>query len=189
MKDILKLGGLLMLFTAIAATCLASIYSITKPRIEEQKKLVIARALSVALPEANENTIIPVGSGEDVLYYKGYASPDTTGLVGYAFIARGSGYSSVIETMVGVDTSGNIQGMKVLSQTETPGLGTKVEAIKYGESEPYFTRQFLGKQAGNVAVKQDNGNIDSITGATISSRALTNSVARGYTELQKEINN
>ena len=85
--------------------------------------------------------------------------------------------------MVGVDSLGAIQGMKVLKQVETPGLGTKVEEIKYGEEDPWFTRQFLSKQADQVAVDKDGGDIQSITGATISSRALTQSVVAAYEKL------
>ncbi len=187
MKDILKLGGILMLITAISATSLAAIYTVTKPRIELKKKQEIENALSIAIPTADKNVILPVTKDEDIIYYRGYTTPDSSELAGFAFVAYGPGYSSTIETMVGVDESGKIIGMKVLSQTETPGLGTKVEEVKYGESDPWFTTQFLGKNASSLAVDKDGGEINSITGATISSRALTNSVVSGYDELLKKI--
>ncbi|MBN1480590.1 RnfABCDGE type electron transport complex subunit G [candidate division KSB1 bacterium] len=186
MNDILKLGGLLMLITVIAATALAGIYNVTKPRIEAQKALELERALTVALPDAPQEAIFPVQQNDKVAYYIGYKTPDKQDTVGYAFVARGSGYSSVIETMVGVDSAGQILGIKVLSQVETPGLGTKVEEVKYGEQDPWFTRQFLNKSADQLAVDKDGGDIQSITGATISSRALTNSVVQGYQKLLKD---
>lgn len=189
MKDILKLGGILMLITVIAAAGLAAVYSVTKPRIEEQKRLALERALTVALPGADKRAIVPVVKDGQVLYYKGYASPDTTQLVGYAYVAYGIGYSSTIETMVGVDTTGKILGLKVLSQVETPGLGSKVEEIKYGEKDPWFQRQFIGRSAKKLAVDKDGGEIKSITGATISSRALTNSIVAGYKKLQSYLKN
>jgi len=185
MKDMLKLGGILTLITVIAAVGLAAVYSITKPRIEEQERLALERALTIALPMADKRAIIPVKKDDQVLYYKGYASPDTSQLVGYAYVAYGPGYSSVIKTMVGVDTTGKILGMKVLSQVETPGLGTKIEEVKYGEKDPWFQRQFIGKSAAKLAVDKDGGEIKSITGATISSRALTNSVVAGYKQLEE----
>ena len=74
----------------------------------------------------------------------------------------------------------------MLSQVETPGLGTKVEEVKYGEDDPWFTRQFLGKTANAVAVDKDGGDIQSITGATISSRALAKSVVAAYEKLQQD---
>jgi len=183
MKDIGKLGGLLMLITAIAATALAGIYNVTKPRIEAQKALELERALTIALPDAPREAIFPVERDGEVLYYAGYRTADKEELVGYAFVSYGPGYSSIIETMVGVDSLGVILGMKVLKQVETPGLGTKVEEIKYGEEDPWFTRQFLSNRADQVAVDKDGGDIQSITGATISSRALTKSVAAAYEKL------
>ena len=119
MKDILKLGGLLMLITGISATALAGIYSVTKPRIERQKQLVLENALTIALPALEKEVIFPVEKDGKIIYYEGFTTVDKTELVGYAFVAKGPGYSSVIETMVGVDTAGLIIGMQVLNQQET----------------------------------------------------------------------
>lgn len=186
MKDIFKLGGILMLTTVIAASGLAAVYSVTKPLILEQKRLAIEKALTIALPAADKEAIEPVKIDDKIVFYKGFSDKERSNLIGYAFIAYGPGYSSTIETMVGVDSNGQILGMQVLSQTETPGLGTKVEQIKYGETTPWFTDQFLSKVAGKVAVDKDGGEINSITGATISSRALTKSIVAGYDKFQKE---
>ncbi len=189
MKDILKLGFILMLITAIAASGLSAVYSVTKPRILEQKRMALENALTVALPSADKEAIIPVIKDENVLYYKGYTDADTTQFVGYAFVAYGPAYSSTIETMVGVDSVGKIIGLKVMSQTETPGLGTKIEEVKYGESEPWFQKQFFTKLAEKVKVDKDGGDIQSITGATISSRAVTKSIVNGYEKLKEQISN
>ncbi|MBN1465775.1 RnfABCDGE type electron transport complex subunit G [candidate division KSB1 bacterium] len=183
MKELCKLGGLLMLITTIAASALAGIYNVTKPRIEAQKALQLERALTIALPSAPREAIFPVQDEDVILYYVGYKTPEKKELIGYAFVSHGSGYSSVIETMVGVDTLGNILGMKVLNQVETPGLGTKVEEIRHGDDAPWFTQQFIARPAGQVAVDKDGGDIQSITGATISSRALTKSVVAAYEKL------
>ncbi|MBD3376524.1 RnfABCDGE type electron transport complex subunit G [candidate division KSB1 bacterium] len=187
MKEIIKLGVILALITAIAAAGLAAVYSVTKPRIEEQKQKALQAALTQALPQSPAEAIEPVETEGTVSYYIGYESPAKENISGYAFLARGPGYSSVIETMVGVDTAGEIIGMKVLDQKETPGLGTKVEEIRYGENDPWFLRQFMEKKAGQLAVDKDGGEITSITGATISARALTNSVVKGYQELRTRV--
>lgn len=186
MRDILKLGGILLLVTAIAGGALSMVNSITKPRIDLQKRLALERALTKALPTADKNAIVLVKE-EDQIYYKGFAFPDTTNLVGYAFVAKGKGYSSEIETMVGVDTIGNIAGTSILLQVETPGLGTKIEEIKYGETKPWFQLQFIGKKWEGLAVDKDGGEINSITGATISSRAVTNSIAEGLQKLEERL--
>ncbi|MBN1155772.1 RnfABCDGE type electron transport complex subunit G [candidate division KSB1 bacterium] len=186
MKDIIKLGGILLLVTVIAAAALAMVNSVTKPKIDEQKKLVIENALKIALPLAHKDAIVKVDSSE-VEYYKGYKTPEKNELVGYAIVAKGQGYSSEIETMVGVDTAGAIIGLTVLHQVETPGLGTKIEEIRYGEEKPWFQVQFLGKTPEDLAVEQDGGNIKAITGATISSRAVTNSIRDALNVLKEHL--
>ncbi len=183
MKDILKLGGMLFLINVIAATSLAAIYSVTKPRIEAKKQEALDNAKGVALPGADVKTLSEILNDKNLVLYEGYTDSAKTTLAGYAFVAKGSGYSSVIETIVGVDTSGSILGLKVLYQAETPGLGTKISEIKYGEKDPWFLRQFISKTAGKLAVDKDGGDIQSITGATISSRALTNSIVSGYEDM------
>ena len=68
MKDIYKLGGLLMMFTVMSAIALAGIYGVTKPRIERQKQLVIENALTVALPAVKKDAIFPVERDGEILY-------------------------------------------------------------------------------------------------------------------------
>lgn len=187
MKVIIKFGGLLLLITGVAAGLLAYVDSLTKPKIEEQKRLEGEEALSWVLPQVKEGVIIHVCSKGKTLYYIGYAHKDTTDLVGYAFLAKGTGYSSDIETMVGVDTSGVITGIRILSQKETPGLGSRILEVKPGETEPWFQRQFKEKKADQVAVEKDGGEINSVTGATISSRTVTNSIKEGALNLAKLI--
>lgn len=187
MNEQVKMVVTLMLVTVVAAAALAGINVVTKPRIEEQRRLALERALTVALPDADSTAIFPVIEDEKVLYYKGYSSPDTGLLVGYAFVAYGKGYSSTIETMVGVDTTGVVCGTKVLHQIETPGLGTKIEEIRYGEDSPWFQEQFKKRGAKDLAVDKDGGEIVSITGATISSRAVTKSIVEGVNRLEELI--
>lgn len=180
MKEILKLGAILFMTSVVAATSLAAVYSITKPRILKSKEAEFIASLTLALPGADKDAILPVIKDGTVLFYKGYTSPDTLKLVGYAFTGRAFGYSSVIETMVGVDSTGRVIGIRVLSQMETPGLGTKIQEVKYGEKAAWVQKQFVGKMAAGCQVDKDGGEIDSITGATISSRATARSVSEGY---------
>lgn len=187
MREVIKFGGLLLLITGVAAGLLAYVDSLTKPKIEEQKRSEQEQALSWVLPQTKEGVIVTHSAKGKVRYYIGYAHKDTTNLVGYAFLAKGTGYSSDIETVVGVDTSGVITGIRVLSQKETPGLGSRIVEAKPGEAEPWFQRQFKGKKADQVAVKKDGGEITSITGATISSRAVANSIREGALHLKKLI--
>ncbi len=188
MTNILRLSIILTIVTAIAAFILAEIYSVTKPLIELQKKAKTEEALKIVLP--NAKLLVPVtqkvpvkDSDGNVLYersvvkyYIGYANPDTSGITGYAFEAFGSGYSSVIETMVGIDTTGVIKQIKIISQKETPGLGALSVQDGPFNGKKWSTRQFEGKTVSELKVDKDGGPIVSITGATITSRAVTNSI-------------
>ncbi len=187
MNDFFKLPAVLTITAIIAAGALALVFNVTKPKIEAEKRLVMEQSLKQVLPSANSGVLIPVKNknGGKIEYYKGYASPDTTIPVGFIVISSAHGYSSNIEIMVGVDTSWVIQGIKILSQAETPGLGAKTTQIKYGEKTPWFQRQFAGKKGGNLAVDKDGGEIKSVTGATISSRAVTRAVDLGIKHLQE----
>jgi electron transport complex protein RnfG len=187
MKDIVKLGLILLLVTALAGAALSLVNNITKPRIEEQKRLATALALTTALPAAANGLIEPDSTSQSFQFYRGYRDSSRQQLVGYAFLAKENGYSSEIETMVGVDTTGKIVGIKILRQLETPGLGTKIEEVSHGQATPYFQQQFIDKVAQQLAVDKDGGEIKSITGATISSRAVTNSVKKGMQQLAQVI--
>lgn len=187
MKDIIKLGLTLLLVTAIAGAALSLVNNITKPRIEEQKRLVTERALISALPNADKRAIDPFPNADSVKYYIGYKDTSRQEFVGYAFVAKGAGYSSTIETMVGVDSTGSVIGIKIMQQVETPGLGTKIEEVKYGQNYAWFQQQFIDKLANSVAVDKDNGKITSVTGATISSRAVANSISSGALNLSRQI--
>ena len=199
MTNILRLSIILAIVTAIAAFVLAEIYRITKPQIELQKQAKTRAALSLVLPSAK--VIVPVkkqvpvkdSKGNvlyertEVLYYIGYATPDTSEIVGYAFKAYGKGYSSVIETMVGIKPDGSIGKIKIISQKETPGLGARCEESKPFDGKSWSTEQFVGKTVDQLKVDKDGGNIVSITGATITSRAVTNSIRDKMQELLPQL--
>ncbi|MDD4858296.1 MAG: RnfABCDGE type electron transport complex subunit G, partial [Candidatus Krumholzibacteria bacterium] len=96
--------------------------------------------------------------------------------VGAAFaVVAPNGYSGDIEMMVGVDTGGVVTGLEILKHAETPGLGSKI-------ATPAFKGQFIGKSIKDPAswsVVKDGGTFKQITGATISSRAVTSAIANG----------
>jgi electron transport complex protein RnfG len=71
--------------------------------------------------------------------------------------------------LVGINSDYTIKDVAILSQTETPGLGSKI-------TEKEFTGQFIGLSSADLALSRDGGSIDAITGATISSRAVTDTI-------------
>ncbi len=190
MKNVIRFALVLFLVNLIAAFILAGVYNVTKPRIEREKRLVEERALKEVMPGSIGNRLKEVKENGKIKYWEVFKGSSSR-VKGYIFIAKKYGYSSVIETMVGVNATGEITGVTVLSQNETPGLGAKIVEIvsdktiasaissifsKEKKSEkkisPYFTEQFKGKSIKNI----DISNIDSITGATISSKAVVDSI-------------
>jgi electron transport complex protein RnfG len=85
------------------------------------------------------------------------------------------GYSGRIEVMVGFELDGQIREVQVLSHRETPGLGSKI-------TSPDFLDQFAGQYADqfDLHVTKDGGDIDGISGATISSRAVGEAIQTAY---------
>jgi len=90
------------------------------------------------------------------------------------------GYGGNIEIMLGVDPQGVILGVEILSHLETPGLGSKI-------SEEAFRQQFAGRRLEDTrwAVRKDGGDIDQITGATVSPRAVVDAIHQGLEFFQK----
>ena len=159
---ILRLAITLLLITSIMAGALALVNQITAPRIAQLQAEKVQKAVSEVLP----------GGGEEV-----HCFVDGTGLVtnvyasdlGYAVQVAPIGFDNAITMMVGVDRDGNILGISIISHTETAGLGA-VAAAKNAAGEA-FRGQFVGL-SGDLAVTKDGGEIDAITGATITSRAI-----------------
>ncbi|MCL5773081.1 MAG: FMN-binding protein, partial [Firmicutes bacterium] len=104
-------------------------------------------------------------------------------LVGYVITAKGEGYSSIIKMLVGLTTDYKIKGVTILSQQETPGLGDRA-------SKPDFLNQFPGKGVEQLKVlkgiPQGDDHITAITGATITSRAVTEGVEKSIQALISE---
>ncbi len=168
MKEMVKYGLTLAAICVIASGLLATVNSVTRGKIFAQAHAEENASLKEVLPQAAR--FEAVKSGDNILYYKGYDAGGNP--VGVAFKAAGKGYSSDIETMAGMDNNGKITAIKVISLNETPGLGSRV-------AEKPFTSGFAGQTA------DDLGNVQAITGASISSRAVINSVKAKAAEVIK----
>lgn len=193
MNNVLRFALVLFLVNLVAASILAGVYTVTKPIIEDRNRLLQEKALREVMPEDVGDRLELTEDG----YWKVFRGSGYTPR-GYVFIAKRYGYSSVIETMVGIKADGTITGAQVLSHNETPGLGAKivevvtdktiVKALKNifskkkepeKEISPYFTEQFKGMDARSL----DMGDVDAITGATISSKAVVDSIREKAMEI------
>lgn len=117
----------LTLFTVafIASLGLYFCNAATRGQIAAQKAALIEESLSMVLPQAEPEQLVRA-EGDDPPYWVWNNNGQTQG---YAFIASGEGYSGVIRIMVGTDTEGNTLGIRVLEQTETPGLGARMQEV------------------------------------------------------------
>jgi electron transport complex protein RnfG len=152
---------------AIAAGSLSFVYSLTKEKIAEQAEAEKLDALKDVMPEATKfEEAVP---GIKWIAYKGDKQ------IGIAIEASIQGYGGPIRIIFGVGADGKITKVRIIEQTETPGLGAKIREAK-------FLGQFEGLLGADAALKKDdalNGKIDSISGATISSRAVAAAVQKG----------
>ena len=165
--SILRLAGTLFLITALVAAALAGVNAVTRERIAAAQQQKLQDAISQVLPDG-ENLEPVVLTTEDPQIRSAYVCPQ-----GYAVEVAVAGFGGTVTMMVGVSSSGTVTGVSVISHTETPGLGA-VAAAQSAAGEA-FRQQFVG-MSGQLAVTKDGGAVDSITGATITSRAVTQGV-------------
>ncbi len=174
MKLFIQLGLILLAFCVVATALLAYVNSLTQPKIE---------AIKIKEAEDARNALIPNAVFEEVngeLVYYIARDKDTKALKGYTFTAEKAGYNGPVKTMAAVDSTFKIINVQVISQTETPGLGTN-------STKPEFAAQFVDKTLEQLMVDKDGGAIKALTGATITSRAVTNSLREQVELLKTEL--
>ena len=181
MRELLPLVATLTAIAAVAGLCLAIVYAFTEDPIAEAELEQMRRAIRAVLPDFDnspDEAANWIESGD----YRFFLGRDAAGvLVGIAFSsASREGYGGTIEVMIGIFPDASIHRIEILRHLETPGLGSKIEA-------PDFRDQFAGSSDENRTYEvskdsrgaPDRPPIDAITGATISSRAVSEAVRNG----------
>lgn len=164
-KYVLRLALTLLLITSVVAIALAGVNSITAPKIAALNAQKTQEAIEAVLPGGGEEVAFTDDTGLVTTVYQGNA--------GYAVQVVPSGFNGGITMMVGIDQSGTVLGISIISNSETAGLGAVAAAnTSAGEA---FRGQFVGT-SGSVSVSKDGGQLDAITGATITSRAVCTGV-------------
>lgn len=175
---ILRLSLVLFLITAVIAGLLAGVNAITKDRIAEANAKKTKAAISLVLSGVENPEALAEFPNESGMVSAVYKSD-----IGYAVQVAPNGFGGPISMMVGVDFDGSILGISIINQTETAGLGA-VSAAKTSAGQK-FRDQFAGL-SGELAVGAD---VDALTGATITSKAVTegvNAALRCVENLNKE---
>lgn len=145
---------------------------VTEPRIEENRRKVLEAAIGQVIPGIDSNK--PLSLRDDITLYVGQKEGSDQPL-GFAFKAKGNGFSPDLTIMVGVNPEfTEVIGIEILEQTETPGLGNKIE-------DDWFKDQFKGlliESGSDILVVKNRKpedpkrGIQAISGATISSKAV-----------------
>jgi electron transport complex protein RnfG len=181
------------LVLAVAVTCVAAAaglgatYGITADRIAEQDRLAQEKSLKSAMPDAttfeevtDEAFISKATAAAGEVQVKGvFRALDGGGEpIGWGLRLGSRGYGGYAQLVIGLDTSGKVTGVSVLSHGETPGLGTKVM------DNPEYLARFAKLPEGFTS--KDVRGIDAVAGATKSSNSVRHAVeAAGavYTEV------
>jgi electron transport complex protein RnfG len=200
-RDNYLVQGWLMLTLALAfGAVLAAVQLALGPAIAANKRnetfskvpeLVWGRELAAKMA-AEDQTLgietrnLPVTQNGQTTYYRVYDAVWNGQPAGWVIQAAGQGYADRIELLLGLSPDAEqVTGLFILDQKETPGLGNKIAA------DPW-RGQFIGKAtAAPLAVVKTTADqphqIDAITGATISSRAVTEIVNRAVADLKTEL--
>ena len=164
----------LTLVCVLSALSLGVFHNLTQERIEASERKQIDMAFSNVFPNSEFEEL-------DNNVYRATSDGNTIGYVG---IAKGRGYGGFtggfIRLAVGINLEGTIEGVSVISQSETPGLGSRI-------TEDWFLSQFDGKTKEEIELVKNGGDIEAITGATISSTAVLEAVRDKIEVLRKEL--
>jgi len=195
MKNMMKDALILFAITLVSGMLLGAVYQITKEPIEKQQALalenackeVFAQAASFSeqkLPDEEKTSQLLTDNGLNGNTVESYqAAYDADGaVIGYVLtVASHEGYGGDIRFTIGINSDGTVNGISLLEIGETPGLGMQAEEV--------LVPQYAQKNAYPLVVTKTGAQADTeihaISGATITSDALTNGVNAGILYFQQ----
>ena len=174
-KDLIKTIFTLFIICVIVSLLLAITNKFTVKNILLQDKKNEENTMKIVCPEAIN---FSKKKYSNFTYYQCFDK--NKNIIGYIFLKSARGYKGDISVMVGIDSESNIIGMEIISQNETPGLGSNIV-------NPNFKKQFLQNiKTKKFSVKKSkcnsSYNIEAITGATISSNAVASAVNQAISD-------
>lgn len=163
-NSIFKIGINLTLACLFSGAVIAGTYSFTEPIAAKERVNLKNKAMQEIVADAQD--FKPIDGKADW-----YAAMKDGKLIAYVVPAESKGYGGAIKMVTAVTPDGKVLDYKILQHNETPGLGDKA-------SDPKFERQFQGKTADALEVVKTptDKNIQALTGATITSRAVTKGI-------------
>lgn len=198
MNKIIKNTGILMAITLVAGALLGLVYEVTKTPIAQAQEDAKQEAYRTVLADAdtfvNEEGF-KESKAQKILKKAGYDSDDISEVVvgqdrlgetvGYVItVTSHEGYGGDIQISVGIETDGTVKGIEMLSISETAGLGMKA-------TEADFKDQFKDKNVEKFSYtksgEEGDDKIDALSGATITTNAVTNAVDSALAYFQEEL--
>lgn len=171
MREMIKMVVVLTVLSVFSGGLLASVRNGTKDKIENQQlQFVKGPAISAILEGASNDPISDRFKLKDAeterSFFIGVFNGEASAV---AFESFGKGFGGDLGVMIGVNTADDkIIGVGVTTHSETPGVGSRAK------SDPAFAAQFKGVSLGEeFKVKPDGGQVDAVSGATVTSRAVS----------------
>lgn len=215
--DIIKATIIISVIGFISAFSLSFIKKITQDSIikQEQEKKLAALALVLPGYTVEQEKTVTIDD-TPFTYWIATKQENRMVKKAWAFLAEEKGYAGPVQSIVGVDESNTILGFTILSQNETPGLGARCVEVASNETfidhfitknvtnkeeVSWFQEQFVGLNAGRPIIIYKKGDwhkemkdellqhnaVTAITGATITTKAVTQSIEEGIVKLHKAL--
>lgn len=172
-KEYIKPALVLVIICLVASFALSQTYSVTKPIADANAAKAADEARTLVLPEGDSFTKYSGTLNDGILDY--YIADNKTGV---AVTSTSKSFGGLIKVMVGINAEGEITGVTVTGHADTPGLGTKAMTVEYLSQYNGKTIKEIVPDAAQIGADtiKKNANLDTITGATISSNGVYHSV-------------
>ncbi len=171
LKKAIHLGGTLLAVTAVTGFILGIVQNFTEQAIRQTELAARNAAFQNVMPDGKNFADYDVKANEFVESV--FKAENESGLVGWCMSVNSKGYGGIVNFIVGVTKDGQVKAINILNHSETPGLGAK-------STEPEFYEQFNNKSSFPLKVVKGSAanpdEIAAISGATITSTAVTNGV-------------
>lgn len=188
MREMLSMIMVLTVLTAVSGGLLAAVKVKTEPQIEEQVlKFQKAPAIKAIFADATNDPIKErFNAKAEGIELQIFPSTLADGVKAVAFEAKGTGFGGSIGLMVGVNIdTDEIIAVRVTTHSETPGIGSRAK------EDLSFVGQFAGmSMASNFGTKGQGGDIDAMSGATVTSVGVSQAAVAAqdlYKKLKPEI--
>ncbi|RFA24595.1 electron transport complex subunit RsxG [Alkalilimnicola ehrlichii] len=184
LRPILIATALLAGFASVGTGIVALVHHTTAPRIaENERQTLLARLHEVLPPAAYDNALEEdhlvlrapgLGGTEPVTVYRARYQGEPVAAI--FSVPAPDGYGGPIRLLIGIDTDGRITGVRVLTHSETPGLGDAIEVQRSDWIEAFTGRSLNDPPPQRWRVRRDGGEFEQFTGATITPRAVVRAV-------------